>query len=60
MNLIPLNKALLCVSCHTISDTPGSSCPACGDKGCLLPLYNTLIGERKEKENRQCQSIPAS
>ena len=53
INLIPLSKAVLCVSCHVISDTPGSSCPACGDIGCLLSLSNTLLGGKAYGRDRK-------
>ena len=42
INIVPLNKAVLCCQCQAISDTANDRCPACGANGSLLSLARLL------------------
>lgn len=39
---IPLARAVLCVSCNTVSDSVGDRCQACAGVGGLLSLSRVL------------------
>jgi hypothetical protein len=41
MRIIPLNQAVICCTCDSISDERGMRCPACGSLG-LMNLANVL------------------
>jgi hypothetical protein len=41
MSIIPINQAVICVTCDCISDEKGLRCPACGNLG-LMNLANVL------------------
>ncbi len=49
MSIIPLNKAVICVTCDSISDAKGLRCPACGSLG-LMNLANVLGTMNDERE----------
>lgn len=40
--ILPLELAVLCVSCNRISDSPGDRCMACDAVGSLLSLSRVL------------------
>jgi len=41
VSIIPLQQAVICVTCDSISDEKGLRCPACGSLG-LMNLANVL------------------
>jgi RNA polymerase subunit RPABC4/transcription elongation factor Spt4 len=50
-NIIPLNQAVICVTCDSISDEKGLRCPACGSLG-LMNLANVLGTMNDEHPDR--------
>jgi len=47
MNKIALDRAVLCVECNTLSDTPYETCPQCGSQHTLLSLGRVLQQDRQ-------------
>ena len=49
MRIIPLQQAVICVTCDSISDEKGLRCPACGSLGLmnLSRILGTMTGEHR-------------
>lgn len=44
--IIPLNLAVLCVDCETVSNSKGGTCPACGS----IAVHNLQQYAKAQKE----------
>jgi len=47
---VPLSVAMLCAKCHTVSNSPNTTCVVCGSKDSVLPLASILNREPEPPE----------
>lgn len=50
VQMVSLDRAVLCVECETISDSTGEVCMKCGANGTLLALAVALSSDRERTD----------